>query len=312
MKGLLKISIILTIVLTACEDRIFPELNFEEPILVVDAWLTNEPGNKHIFLTRTRPYFDNSGPEFVRGADVTVRDSEGNVFEFMETDTGSYTYIPPQPSDSFGSIGTSYELSVFLGGLEYRAFSEMRRVPEIDSIILKLELDEDFFPDSAYFGEFFARDFEGPGDTYWIRAYKNGQYLNRPNEINAVYDAGFSAGGNIDGLIFIPPIRDGVNAFEEDPEDDNNFLSPYQVGDSIFVEIYSITNEVFDFLSEVQLQTDRPGGFAEIFAQPLANVPTNIEVVGNENENVLGMFSVSAVKSSGKTFTEEDVRVILD
>ncbi len=97
--------------------------------------------------------------------------------------------------------------------------------------------------------------------------------MNNPDEINIAFDAGFSEGGNIDGLLFIPPIRDTINPFDEE---DNEFLSPFADGDDVEVEIYSITNEAFIFLNEMALQINRPGGFAELFATPLSNVPTNI------------------------------------
>ena len=139
----------------------------------------------------------------------------------------------------------------------------------------------------------------GTGDTYWIKSFKNGLFLNKPQELNIAYDAAFAAGGNVDGLIFIPPIRDTINPFDEDEND--NFLSPFEDGDSVYVELHSITQEAFRFFQQVQIQTNRPGGFAELFAQPLANVPTNI-VNGGPDLDVLalGFFNVAAVESNGK------------
>jgi hypothetical protein len=162
-----------------------------------------------------------------------------------------------------------------------------------------------FFPD-AYFAEFWSRDFIGSGDTYWIKSFKNGIYLNEPAEINIAYDAGFSEGGNVDGLIFIPPIRDAINPFEQDEDDE--FISPFEDGDSVYVEIHSITNETFRFLNDVRIQTDRPGGFAELFAVPLSNVPTNIQYLGGDPQIVVaGFFNVAAVRSAGKTLDINDI-----
>ena len=102
-------------------------------------------------------------------------------------------------------------------------------------------------------------------------------------------------------MIFIPPIRFGVNSFEED--ENGGFQAPYLPGDSIYVELHSITNEAFFFLSEVRFQTDRPGGFAELFATPLSNVVTNI-IPSDENVEVVGFFNLSAVTSNGKRLIE--------
>ncbi len=70
------------------------------------------------------------------------------------------------------------------------------------------------------------------------------------------------------------------------------------------MEIHSISLAAFNFLSEVAIQSNRPGGFSELFAKPLSNVSTNIF---NENPNgkpVLGFFNVAAVSSLGKKFEE--------
>jgi hypothetical protein len=175
----------------------------------------------------------------------------------------------------------------------------MNRVPEVDSISFRFEEGNEFFPD-AYFAGVFARDFQGPGDTYWIKAWKNGEYLNLPGEINIAYDAGGSPGATVDGIPFIQPIRDGINPFDQDENDD--FLPPFEPGDSVYVEIHSLNYDSYIFLNEVAIQTNRPGGFAELFAQPLANVSTNIQV-SNEMPNAtkaIGFFTVSAVSSAGR------------
>ena len=64
--------------------------------------------------------------------------------------------------------------------------------------------------------EFFARDLLGLGNSYWIKSFKNDTFLNRPSEINIAFDASFDAGGEVDNLIFIPPIRDNINPNDDD------------------------------------------------------------------------------------------------
>ena len=183
----------------------------------------------------------------------------------------------------------------------------MKRVPPIDSIVWRFEEGNDFFPDS-YFGSFYARDPSGLGDTYWIKPFKNGNYLNKPSEISIAYDAGFSAGSAIDGIIFIQPIRDSVNPFDQD--DNDNFLSPYAPGDSLRVELHSISNAAHDYLTELQIQIDRPGGFGELFATPLSNVPSNIEdVTQGEKKEILGFFNVASVSALAGYLDPNDLPV---
>lgn len=289
----------------ACEDVIYPELPDADPVTVVDAWINNKSERQVIRIKRTLPYFQAEELPGVPGADVTITDSEGKIYQFIESEVqdGEYFWDPDEQDTVFGQVGLAYTLKVSAGENVYQAFSVMNRVPEIDSINFRFEEGNDFFPD-AYFGGVYAVDFEGPGDTYWIRAYKNGNYLNKPSEINVAYDAGFTAGSLVDGITFIQPVRDGVNPFDQDENDD--FLPPYEPGDSLYVEIHSITNDSFFFLTELALQTDRPGGFAELFAQPLSNVRTNI-LNTTGTEKVVGFFNVAAVTSAGRRLDPDNL-----
>ncbi|MDA0194443.1 MAG: DUF4249 domain-containing protein [Bacteroidetes bacterium] len=292
---------ILTVTIISCEDRIYPTLKDANPTIVIDAWINNKPVEQVIQITESRPYFDNNLAVGVIGALVTITDNNGITYSFNDTGNGSYKWTPGV-GESFGEIGNDYTLEVDYDGKLYQAFSSMNRVPVVDSISFRFEEKDFVFPDS-YFAEFWSRDLVGSGDTYWIKTYKNGNYLNKPAEINIAFDAGFSEGGNIDGLIFIPPIRDAINPIDEDNND--NFLSPYSDGDSIYVEIHSIPKDAFLFLNEMALQIDRPGGFGELFATPLSNVPTNI--IAPADEEALGFFTVSAVNGNGRKL---DIREI--
>ena len=135
-------------------------------------------------------------------------------------------------------------------------------------------------------------DFEGDGDTYWIKAYKNGVFLNKPNEMNIAFDAGLSVGSNSDGLIFIPPIRELTN-----PVPDSigvaDEVSPWAPGDICKVEIHSISNNAFSFMSLVRDQI--LNGNNGIFGEPLANAQGN--VTASDDSSVLGIFNVANVST---------------
>ena len=287
----------LCVLLLACEDIINPDIPEAPSILVIDAFLDNTDTMQSIRITLSQSYFDNSPLSGVAGASVIVKNSSGVVLDFAETSDGIYQW-DPKVGGPLAVIGDSLNLMVAVGENQLSATSIMNRVPDIDSVTFRFEEEDLFLPDS-YFAEFWSRDPLGAGDTYWIKAYKNGEFLNQPNEINIAFDAGFSESGNVDGLIFIPPIRDAVNPFEQDEND--KFLSPYEDGDSLYVEIHSINKEAFYFLNEMRIQTDRPGGFAELFATPLSNVSTNIiNTGGNKDLVIAGFFNVAAVVNGGK------------
>jgi hypothetical protein len=302
------IAILLSMILVwSCEKNINPELPEAPPLTFVDAWITNKNEPQIIRLNETLSYFDDSEFPGITGADVRITDNENNEYLFIESEIteGQYTWTPPTDTDTFGKIGNQYILTISYENTILEAVSTMNRVPEIDSINFRFEEGNSFFPDS-YFAALYAVDPIGPGDTYWIKAYKNGVYLNKPGEINIAYDAGFSAGSVVDGITFIQPLRDAINPFEQDENDE--FLSPYAPGDSVYVEIHSISNFAFYYLTQVKVQIDRPGGFAELFATPLSNVVTNVVDV-TSNEPLIGFFNVAAVSSEADWLDPNDLPV---
>jgi hypothetical protein len=291
-------------VFAACETVVFPELPFAEPQLVVDAWVNNKEEPQIIKLSLTQPYFQNTLPPPVSGALVQINGSDGAVYVFTEADTAAGTYVwVPSPGAPLGAMGVSYTLTVQAQGETYTATTYMGRVPPIDSITFLLQKGNQFI-DDLYLAEFWAVDPPEPGDAYWIKTWKNGRLLNKPSEINLAYDAGFSRGSNFNGVNFIAPIRRGINPFDQDER--GRFLSPYLPGDSVYVEIHSLSEASFDFLTLVVLQTDRPGGFSELFATPLSNVPTNIKNVNPSGKGALGFFNVAAVSGKGRRFNSLD------
>lgn len=299
-------SILLVLVLSltfySCEDVINPELEEAQPVLVIDAWLNNAPGSQQIKLMRTQPYFENVLPPGVSGAVVTVTDEMGTVYSFTETEPGLYVWTPVG-NEVFGAVGLTYKLVVQDGTETFVSESRMGRVPVIDSLTFFLQPGGQFL-DDLYQAEFWSTDPVGAGDAYWIKTFKNGQQLLKPNEIVTAYDAGFSKGGNFNGVPFIAPIRRAINPFDE--AEDGTFKSPYVVGDSVYVQIQSVTEASFNFLNEVRIQTDRPGGFSELFATPLANVSTNIKNTNSNGSRVVGFFNVGAVSGLGRKFKSLD------
>jgi hypothetical protein len=291
--------------LVSCETKIDPLLEKVDPVLVVDAWLTNKPGTQTIILTQTQQYFDSDTPPPVTGAVVTVTDNRNKKFQFGEdlSKPGYYNW-KPIGNELIGVVGTSYKLTIQAGSESYSAESHMGPTTPVDSVTFKKNEPTQQNPD-FYRGQFFAKDVVGKGDTYWIRTYKNGVLLNKPSDINIAYDAGFDAGGNFfsvpEKLVdFIPPIRGRINPNDKDAND--KALSPYIPGDSVYVEIHSITVAAFEYLTQVSQQTNRPGGFSELFARPIDNVSTNIFNDNPKGKKAVGFFNVAAVSGRGQRF----------
>jgi len=289
--------------LWACDDEIDLTLSSADPIINIDAWINDKSEPQHIYLTFTQDYFENNSlPPVVRGALVTVTDNEGNIYQFTEeinNVNGAYNWQPDM-GEKLGTVGKSYTLKVVYNNETFTATSVMKRVPPVDSLTLSYQEGRGMMDDS-YRAEFWATDPVGKGDTYWIRAYKNGRLLNKASEITTAYDAGTSSGSGFDGVTFISPVRIGINA--NDFDDDDRPESPLVNGDSIYVEIHSINLVSFNYMAEVVSQADRMGGISELFTSaPLANVSTNIVNSNTKGAAVVGFFNVAAVSGLGKKF----------
>jgi hypothetical protein len=298
----------ISFLLISCDKEIFPELEQPFELVVIDAWLTDQTGPQNIFITQSQPYFENEFPQKLAGATVQVISADSVVYNFVENDS-AYTWISGDGS-SFVEVGQTYFLFVQVDGQQYYATTTVGPAPEIDSIRYNFEeAIPDFIPVDHYLTEFYAQDPLGVGDAYWIRGWKNGLPLNKPSEISIAFDAGGSPGAAVDGVQFIQPTRQSVNPFDQDQDSDRNlFLPPYLPGDSVYIEIHSISPEAYFFLTEVATQTNRAGGFAALFAQPVANVSSNIfNQDENSTERAVGYFNVAAVSSAGLRLSPEEV-----
>ena len=291
-----------SIVLWSCEDVIEIDLDDAPTQIVVDAWLDNKVDKtQSIVLTTTEPYFNNQFNTRINRANVTIYTSSGDTLFFEETDSGIYTW-QPEPGKNIGAIGTVYTLEVEANGSTYSAVSVLNPVPAVDSITQEFRTDEIIGPDGIY-AEMFARDLPGLGNSYWIKTFKNGEFLNKPQELNIAFDGAFDPGAQLDAAIFIEPIRELVNRVpDEDNEADNIDVAPWEVGDSILVEIHSINNDAFFFLDVARDQMTN--GDNTIFALPLSNADGNIVNVSG-GEEPLGVFNVAAVSSLGDIIREQ-------
>ena len=277
---------IFALLITACEDVVEIELGEFDEQLVVDAWINNLAVEQTITLSQTANYFEAAATPKITDATVTLTKNGTTEIPLTHTTNGRYTAMGP-----LGEVGDIFDLEVNWNGNQYCAQSEMYRVPPVDSIDVELREDE-FFLDDGLYTQFFARDPEGKGDAYWIKTYKNGIYRDNPRELNIAVDAAFDAGTGVDGIIFIPPIRELMNPVDED------FVPiPWLEGETVKVEIHSISLAGFQFLEIARDQMIN--GDNGIFALPVTNTSGNITSCTSD-ESVIGFFNVAAVSSREK------------
>ncbi|MGL4629859.1 MAG: DUF4249 family protein [Leadbetterella sp.] len=268
----------------SCEDVVSISVQEGKEQLVIDAWITDEAKVQKILLTVSQPYFDNSKPKPALGARVYIEKSDKSRLEFKdEKNSGEYTYNATR--SDFIKEGEQVTLHVLYNSEEYISTAKSNRVPKIDSLVYE-ESSEPFGPPregrptEGFVAQFYARDPIGPGDTYVVRKYINDTLQAKPDEFQLAYDAAFTPGSKSDGLIFIQPVRQSIN---------NGF---FKANETIRVELYSINNDVYYFLQQVQTQSANGG----IFATPLENIPTNVFNINNQSSNKpLGVFILSKI-----------------
>jgi hypothetical protein len=289
------IPILSILFIAGCTDVIDVETEFDDEKLVVDAWLDNLSRLQTIRLTYSQPYFENDFAQGVGFADVYLLKNGVEKIQFLSQGDGNFIWTPGI-GESLGTIGDKFELNISFENSIFSASTEIFRVPEIDSIAQIYEEGQIGTPEGIY-AELIVDDLPGLGDTYWVKTWKNGQYLNKPLELVLVYDGTFDSGSGLDGGTFIFPLRRGVNPIADDVEEGEEVPPPYIAGDSIYVELLSISNQAHRFLQiAFEQMTNGDNG---IFALPVANTKSNI--IGSNGQEALGFFNVAAVESASTT-----------
>jgi hypothetical protein len=299
MKQFALLSLILTlfVALTGCEDVIDLETETGPDQLVVDGWITNQAGPQTIKLTWSASYFNNGPARPVLGAEVTVTDDKGKIYEFKDLARNGQYIWGKTNADTLGHVGRTYNLKIKNQADIYTSSSELKRVPQVDSIVYrkeKLPFEPDKGPREGYVAQFYARDFVGEGDTYWIKPVINGKpTVEKAVNISIAYDAAFGSGAPSDGLIFILPIRESLTTD-----------SLYSAGASVGVELHSITNETFEYLKQVREQAANGG----LFAVPITNIKSNVKNADPKGPKALGLFGTSAVSRKETVIDPEKAR----
>lgn len=287
-KNIFLSAIFLSLIFTSCEDKIDVKLDEGTSQLAVDAFITNQPTTQKIRLTKTSGYFDNSPSPAALGATVKIKNNRsGKTYNFIDLgSSGDYIWIPGA-LDTIALSGDDLVLSITYSGEQFTATSIMNPAPVIDSITyVYREASPSLEIPAGYFASFYANDFPGTTDFYWIKTYRNDTLNNDPEFMNIAWDAAYGPGA--DGFTFILPIRDAITPFNK----------PFRLNDSIKVEIHAINEDTFNFLTEVRTQSTNGG----LFATPPANVRTNIKNTNPASEvKAVGFFNAGAVSFLSKT-----------
>jgi hypothetical protein len=118
--------------LSSCEKVIELKLDDESSKLVIEANMSNMLGQQVIKLSRNIPFSQTNNYPAVSGAQVSITDEHGTVYNFTEGTAGTYII-----NSSRGVPGTNYTMRVSLDGKTYTAVSKMPNPVILESISSK-------------------------------------------------------------------------------------------------------------------------------------------------------------------------------
>ncbi|NOY51374.1 MAG: DUF4249 domain-containing protein [Chlorobi bacterium] len=238
---------------SSCTERIDIKLDSDRQRLVVEAIITDIPGNQYVKLTKTADYFSNEPPEGVSGAIIKINTSDNNII-LAENDSvkGLYEF----PFEYIGLQGNDYnmdiELNSEIGGQTH--YTANTRMPYLAADVDSIEVLW-----NSHFEGWMVRLFalDPPSEDYYMfNGIRNGLLITDSiHKVNIANDKLFN-GNYTNGVI--------VLVF------DDNELVP---GDTFSLVMSNITKDYASFVNEVQteIQANEP-----LFSGPPANISTNI------------------------------------
>lgn len=246
--------------------------------LVVEGWITDEPGPYFVKLTKTKEYsFTYSDTaSFERRAEVVIKDDVGNYEILKEIIPGTYA---TDSTGIKGEIGRKYTLIIKTNeGKVYESKEEeLFEVPKIDTayfIINRSIIDESGNPLAAGYFEF--KDPEETENFYLIRNYQ--------------YSYSHGTSWNMRTSVDSDKLFNGKKAVQKLFSN----VNPKQVfkPDYEKIKLYSLSKCAYEFWRMALLQTQE---VANPYAPPPAPIIGNIFNINDPRDYALGNFSASSV-----------------
>ena len=290
MKKILYLVLIFPIFLNGCVEPYDTELESSYTRLVIQGSISDVRKAHQVSLSKSADYFSNAPAPRVTGASVSISDGE-NTFYLTEVSDGIY-----ETDTIAGEPGKTYTLSITSGGKSYTSICYLNYCAPIDSINFGYYDYSDYgdeFIDSTVYILLNAYEPETPGNFYLWNTYKNGVL-----ESDTLYEVYFA-----DDVFY-----NGYYIYNEMVQ----WCKGVSVGDTITLEMQSITEKYYDYINQVLSVTVwNSGPFGGPPANPVGNI---IEVIdnGNENDNPLGFFLAYSVKNITKVVPQKDKWIKLE
>ena len=192
----------------ACEKVINLELAEAETRIVVEAVLKDSPGNNYILISTTSAVYTDQNFNKISGADVRVKDKDGNEFIFPEDVNFPGKYTNP----TFSVLPENdYELTVIVEGETITSKCHSFAKPKIDALVYYPSPFSFGSTDTIYMIYYFSVDNVNEVNHYRVRIWINQEeqreflYIGNDDFINGVsYNAPFfGADAHLGDTVFV-------------------------------------------------------------------------------------------------------------
>jgi len=299
------ITLFLGTLMYSCIDQLDFSTDSEEIILVVEGFITTQPGPHTIKLSRSARY----GSVFqgiirnIVNAKVIIRDQDGRTTVLKEKDFGEYL----TPATFRGVVGNTYTLNIDTSeGKTYFSLPEIiQKVPKIDSLTLKFKKFPSTDPLDFVSGVEVYTHFQDPGDekNYYMWE-NNGTYAffaHPEDHVSLVFDlVPYFVANPLDccSKCWFNDIADSRISIYKDYLSDGNYIGNMAtfVEDNgerfmekylVRIQQFSITKEAYQFFALLNNQIGIDG---DIFDPPPATLGGNIINLENPDEIAIGYF----------------------
>jgi hypothetical protein len=213
------LSILGVISFTSCEDVIDLELDNTDPRVVIEAITDMNTSSIEVDVSLTTDFFDESVPNVVTDASVTLINEAGDQTIIPVNAEGSYSLSPIDIVS-----GEKYTLEVVVDGETYTA--ETFAPFQVDIFAIDTLLEPPFFEGGNPFFQCFYSWQDTPNEEnhYQLRTFIN-DTLSGPL---AIYDD-----DGLDGQLFIRPL-----------------MALVEFGDTVRFQLLSIDKETYDYFVE--------------------------------------------------------------
>lgn len=281
----------LLLVVIECSVEFIPDSEENKEQLVVEGMITDQNRINRIRLSRSLPVGKPLVRKPVKGAVVTITDENAIVTTLKESPAGTYS----TDSLSFrGRVGGSYSLTIKINNVSYETdFIEMKPVPPVNSLYYKKEVIT-ASSDTNYVDEgcrIYVDSYDPTGKCLFFRwDYAETWEYRIPY---AVTNKVCWVSERSDEILI-----KNTSLYSQARVSKFPILFISNNGDrlketySILVNQYSLNESEYDFWERVQSISQNVGNLYDI--SPMA-IHSNIKCCDNQEERVLGYFSVSAV-----------------